>query len=170
VRRAVCLLVTATSCAETAEPIEMSFVLWTPAEPKNCVLVGGPDFPGGRGIFTGVGHAMRPFDTILRLLVYSVLISVLVPVYTGVYFCLISVKSRGIYCAATRRALTRPRVCRRSRATRCSCTGRGRWTRSTAAGASRRPAASTPSTSTTWTSTTSPEYSPRYASASRTSS
>jgi len=38
-----CLSVTVVSPAKTAEPIEMSFGLWTPVEPSNHVVDGVPD-------------------------------------------------------------------------------------------------------------------------------
>jgi len=60
------------------------------------------------------------------------------------------------------------KVCRRSKAIHSSSTVPAPWNRSTAAGASRRPDVSTLSISTTWTSKTSPRYSPRYASGSPT--
>jgi len=49
----VCLLVTTTSCAKTAELIEMLFETWIRVVPRNDVLGGGPD-PPGKGEISGV--------------------------------------------------------------------------------------------------------------------
>jgi len=35
----VCLLITTVSCAETAEPIEMLFEVWTRGDPRNRVCI-----------------------------------------------------------------------------------------------------------------------------------
>jgi len=42
-----CLSVTIVSPAKTAEPIEMSFGLWTPVHPSSHVVDAGPDPPSG---------------------------------------------------------------------------------------------------------------------------
>ena len=48
----VCLLVTITNCAKTAEPIEMLFGVWTRVGPRNYVPGGKPD-PQWKGQFSG---------------------------------------------------------------------------------------------------------------------
>ena len=54
--RSACESVTVVSPAKTAEPIEMSFVMWTWVDPRNCVLDGDPDPPWERAIFRGMGQ------------------------------------------------------------------------------------------------------------------
>jgi len=44
----VCLLVTTVSCAKAAEPIEMSFGMWTGGGPRKHVLGGCPNSPRER--------------------------------------------------------------------------------------------------------------------------
>jgi len=46
--RSVCRSVMIVSPAKTADPIEMSFGLWTRVSPKKHVLDGDPDPPMGR--------------------------------------------------------------------------------------------------------------------------
>ena len=53
----VCLLDTTVSPAETDEPVEMSFGLWTRVGPRNHVF--GPD-PSGVGAVLGVWDMARP--------------------------------------------------------------------------------------------------------------
>jgi len=48
----VCLIDTTVIAAKTAEPIEMSFRLWTRVGPRNHKLGGGGD-PSGKGQFGG---------------------------------------------------------------------------------------------------------------------
>ena len=53
----VCLLVTTVSCVKTAEPVEVSFDIWTQVDQRNHVL-GGAQIPQGKGQF--LVHWMRP--------------------------------------------------------------------------------------------------------------
>ena len=50
------LLVTTASCAKTAEPIEVPFLLWTRLAPRNHVLGGGPDPPKEGPFFGGISR------------------------------------------------------------------------------------------------------------------
>jgi len=55
----VCLLDTNTSCAKTAEPIEMQFGKWTQVGRRNYVLGGGPHSPGNEQFW---GHLPAHYE------------------------------------------------------------------------------------------------------------
>ena len=59
----VCLLDTTASCANTAEPIQMPFGMWTRLGPMNHVLGGDPDQGGyifyAGGSLAGAGYCRQ---------------------------------------------------------------------------------------------------------------
>ena len=65
----VCRSDTMVSPAKTAEPIEMSFGMWTPVGPRNCVLDEGTDPPTRMGNFAGEGLAIVKYRDALPLAV-----------------------------------------------------------------------------------------------------
>ena len=54
----VSLSVTVVNPAKTAEPIEMSFELWTRVGTRNHVLNGGPDSPIQGAVLRGKGRSI----------------------------------------------------------------------------------------------------------------
>jgi len=57
VGRSVCRSDTTVSCAKTAEPIEMTFGMWTPVGPRKPCIRWGPNPPYEEAILRGKGAA-----------------------------------------------------------------------------------------------------------------